>query len=167
MFCPQCRAEFREGFFKCPNCECDLVGALAEEEDKSEKLRQLAASGGAVRIARASYREAAQMVETIQHHGVDAMLTGDCEAAGGGCKRGCGGPQAYVTVLPEDAEEAVSILKSVHRGLVADMEDGSLDALDAEVDLDAEGEKKCPACGASFEGSPEECPDCGLYLGAV
>ena len=95
------------------------------------------------------------------------MLTGDCEAAGGGCKRGCGGPQAYVTVLPEDAEEAVSILKSVHRGLVADMEDGSLDALDAEVDLDAEGEKKCPACGASFEGSPEECPDCGLYLGAV
>lgn len=166
MFCPQCRSEFREGFFRCPNCECELVGELPDLEDRSEKLRQLAASGGAVRIARASYREAAQMVETIQSHGVDAMLTGDCDAATGCCKRGCGGPQAYVTVLPEDVQDAAAILREVHRNLVADMEGGSLEALDAEVDLDSEGEKTCPACGAKFEGSPEECPDCGLYLGA-
>jgi len=28
MFCPICRAEYREGFLECTDCDCDLVEAL-------------------------------------------------------------------------------------------------------------------------------------------
>jgi hypothetical protein len=35
MFCPQCKSEYREGFYKCADCGVDLVGALppASEDD--------------------------------------------------------------------------------------------------------------------------------------
>ncbi len=28
MFCPKCRAEYREGFFTCSDCHIDLVGTI-------------------------------------------------------------------------------------------------------------------------------------------
>ena len=28
MFCPKCRAEYREGFRECTDCDCDLVEVL-------------------------------------------------------------------------------------------------------------------------------------------
>ena len=28
MFCPKCKSEYREGFYKCSDCGIDLVGAL-------------------------------------------------------------------------------------------------------------------------------------------
>ena len=27
MFCPKCKSEYREGFYKCTDCDVDLVGA--------------------------------------------------------------------------------------------------------------------------------------------
>jgi len=27
MFCPKCRSEYREGFYKCPDCGVYLIGA--------------------------------------------------------------------------------------------------------------------------------------------
>lgn len=167
MYCPECRSEYREGIERCAHCECQLVVTLPEPcEDKQERLRRAVAAGEAVQIAKARYREATQMVETIQAAGVDAMLMGD-EASLGQPGRGCcGGPAFFVAVLPEDVEGAIEALRAAHRALAASDEEVSLEAMEAMVDLDAEGEKCCPACGASFDGAPEECPDCGLYLGA-
>ena len=34
MYCPSCRAEFREGFFRCEDCDADLVETLPEERVK-------------------------------------------------------------------------------------------------------------------------------------
>ena len=31
MYCPSCRAEFREGFLRCEDCDKDLVETLPEE----------------------------------------------------------------------------------------------------------------------------------------
>ena len=31
MYCPSCRAEFREGFFRCEECDTSLVETLPEE----------------------------------------------------------------------------------------------------------------------------------------
>lgn len=31
MFCPKCKSEYREGFYKCADCGVDLVGALPPE----------------------------------------------------------------------------------------------------------------------------------------
>jgi hypothetical protein len=32
MYCPICRAEYREGFFKCADCKVPLVEGLPQEE---------------------------------------------------------------------------------------------------------------------------------------
>ena len=34
MFCPACRAEYREGYFRCADCDVDLVEKLPELKDK-------------------------------------------------------------------------------------------------------------------------------------
>jgi len=34
MYCPSCRAEFREGFFRCEDCDVALVEVLPEEVSK-------------------------------------------------------------------------------------------------------------------------------------
>ena len=38
MFCPNCGAEYREGFTHCPDCNVDLVDKLPEEDkDKNNE----------------------------------------------------------------------------------------------------------------------------------
>ncbi|MCU7494520.1 MAG: DUF2007 domain-containing protein [Ignavibacteria bacterium] len=32
MFCPNCKAEYREGFTRCADCQVDLVDKLPEED---------------------------------------------------------------------------------------------------------------------------------------
>lgn len=32
-FCPVCKAEYREGFYRCSDCEVELVADLEEAED--------------------------------------------------------------------------------------------------------------------------------------
>lgn len=34
MYCPSCRAEFREGFFRCEDCDVALVEILPEQAGK-------------------------------------------------------------------------------------------------------------------------------------
>jgi hypothetical protein len=31
MFCPKCKAEYREGYYKCADCGTDLVAQLSDE----------------------------------------------------------------------------------------------------------------------------------------
>ena len=38
MFCPECKAEYREGFTRCADCEVALVRHLPKEEDKHKKV---------------------------------------------------------------------------------------------------------------------------------
>lgn len=33
MFCPACKAEYREGFYRCPDCDVDLVSFLPPRPD--------------------------------------------------------------------------------------------------------------------------------------
>ena len=166
MYCPECRSEYREGIKRCAHCECLLVEILPEpQEDKQARLRAAVAAGEAVQIAKARYREALQMVEAIQASGVDAMVMGDEKSLSQTARGCCGGPAFFVAVLPEDVESAIEALRAEHRALAAADDEVCVEAMEAMIDLDAEGEKCCPACGASFADAPEACPDCGLYLG--
>ncbi len=35
-FCPKCRVEYREGFYRCSECDCDLVDKLEPEIDDDD-----------------------------------------------------------------------------------------------------------------------------------
>ena len=39
MFCPLCKAEYREGFLKCADCQVDLVNALPIDPEPPGKFR--------------------------------------------------------------------------------------------------------------------------------
>lgn len=163
-FCPTCRSEYREGVARCTPCAQPLVPELSDgDEYKGERLRDAAKRGEASPIMRAGYPEACQMVELLQAAGLDAMVIGDPASCGKG------GPCSHflVAVLQEDVAAAVEVVRGEQTRLV-EADDASRGAnLDAMVDLDAEGQKSCPACGAAFDGAPQECPDCGLYLGVA
>ena len=38
MFCPKCRAEYREGFFECSDCQIPLVDQLPDEQQGDADL---------------------------------------------------------------------------------------------------------------------------------
>ena len=161
-FCPSCRTEYRPGVTKCVHCDKDLVVALPEADAvKSERLRAAVKEDKAARIFRAAYNESCQMVEFLQSQGLDSMVTGDPES----CGKGNQCSHFFVSVLPEDVPAAAEIMRDEQKRLL-DSDDECRGAdLDAMVDLDAEGQKTCPACGFAFDGTPEECPDCGIFLG--
>lgn len=160
-WCPKCRSEYVEGVVRCGSCEVELVEELPEiGPRRDELLRQAVAAGEALAIARASYADAGRMVEVLHNAGVDAMVSGDPAS----CGKGGSCSHYFVSVLPDDAEAANAALKAEWARL---LDNEQMSALDATVDLDAEGAKQCPACDAEFEGAPDECPDCGLFLGAA
>jgi len=37
MFCPQCRAEYREGFFRCSDCDIPLVDQLPADRSVTDR----------------------------------------------------------------------------------------------------------------------------------
>jgi hypothetical protein len=162
-YCPSCRSEYRPGVRACVHCEVDLVDALPEAEaDRAERLRRAVAEGkGARPIWRTGYAEACQRVEQLHAAGLDAMVAGDPDS----CGKGGTCSAFFVQVLEEDVPAAAKAVREDWRRLVAAEEGGTGVDPDAGVDLDAEGAHACPACAAQFQGSPQECPECGLFLG--
>lgn len=64
-----------------------------------------------------------------------------------------------------DERRARELLDAHERSRLSDEERAALDAAAAAViDFDA-AELTCPACGHTFPTGPNECPDCGLFLG--
>jgi hypothetical protein len=41
MFCPQCKAEYRQGFTRCADCDVDLVESLPVTRETNERTRRL------------------------------------------------------------------------------------------------------------------------------
>ena len=68
----------------------------------------------------------------------------------------------FLAVAKEQAEEAASLLDADWR---SELSDEAQAAAATVIDFDAE-EMTCPACLTKFATGPEECPDCGLFLGA-
>ncbi len=160
-FCPKCQTEYRPGIERCAHCEVGLVEKLADEADHGEALRAAVQKGEAAVVARMSYAEACQVVEQLHAGGVDAMVHGDPSS----CGKGGQCSHYLVAVLPDEVPAARELLRAQFKQLLVESE-VAVDP-DASVDLDAEGSHSCPACGAKFEGAPEECPECGLFLGAA
>ena len=41
MICPECKAEYREGYTKCADCEVELVDKIIAEDEGSSELEEI------------------------------------------------------------------------------------------------------------------------------
>jgi hypothetical protein len=104
MFCPKCKAEYREGFFVCSDCKIDLVPELPPEPEDYTECEYI----DLVNIETYSYRHEADLVKgLLSSNGIDAVIKDGLEAAGGAA------PNYGLLVKEEDAEEAKKLLSEL------------------------------------------------------
>jgi hypothetical protein len=72
MFCPKCGAEYREGFYRCADCEIALVHELSPVPEPSAEYLNLA------HIKTYSDRHEADLVKgLLSENGIEAYIQGD------------------------------------------------------------------------------------------
>jgi len=156
--CPVCNAEYREEFKRCTSCEVDLVDRLPEADDeKFERLEQAVEEEKASLSEPRTLEDAQRDAELLREARIHCLIWANEKVLGP-----TGVPLYYhLALLPEDVELARQTLKARREKMLA-VEGLQPDA--AVVDLSAE-KITCPACGFVFLRA-EECPDCGLFVGA-
>ena len=107
MFCPKCKAEYREGFYRCADCEVDLVPELPPEEE--QPLEQPAEYLNLVNIETYYNRHEAELAKGfLSVNGINAVVLGD---DGGGVQPGLSFSRGVRLLVKEgDVEKAKEIL---------------------------------------------------------
>jgi hypothetical protein len=72
MFCPECNAEYREGFVRCSDCDVPLVAALAPEE-----MDAVRGSEEATVFVTREMVEAETVKELLESNGIEAYISGE------------------------------------------------------------------------------------------
>jgi hypothetical protein len=104
MFCPKCKAEYREGFFICSDCKIDLVSELQPETEEYTECEYI----NLVNIETYSYRHEAELVKgLLSANGIYAVVKDGLEAAGGAA------PIYGLLVKEKEAEEAKEFLSEI------------------------------------------------------
>jgi hypothetical protein len=107
MFCPKCKAEYREGFYRCADCEIDLVDELPPEAKQlpEQPIEYL----DLVNIETYYNRHEAELAKGfLSVNGINAVVFGDdC----GGVRPGLSFSRGVqLLVKEEDVEKAKEIL---------------------------------------------------------
>ena len=125
MYCPECEGEFREGIRTCPDCEVELVEELVEPPHDPRALESVfeTPDPALLPVAR-SLLEGADIRFLVKGEEMLGLFPG----AAGGLAVDPEARAAQILVAPDVAEEA--------RALLAELEEGAGDRLDAEPDTD-------------------------------
>lgn len=143
--CPDCGAEYFAYVKECSRCMVELV---ASSEITGGAPRKKHPSEGLVCIEDGSYERANELAWQLREKGFDAtVLRAPYASCGGGF-----GVFVEQDIARDAARYRDELIKQATAGLD-----------EAEAKLKA---GLCPACGAALMGSSEECPDCGLFVGA-
>lgn len=104
MFCPKCKAEYREGFSRCADCDVDLIPKLSPEPEQSEEYVDL------INIKTYSSRHEAELAKGfLAANGVNAVVSGDDY---GGIHPGLSfSTGVRLSVKEEDVEKAKRIFR--------------------------------------------------------
>ena len=162
LYCPQCKAEYRDGFTTCYDCEVFLVGADELNRCGPASGEQGRESMVGMKCLRAGpYWELSEIYKHLCEKGVPCRLE-EAEEAQGGSSCGKVRGQFGIFVGPSDLEQAVAAQQNYLKGI---FEKDGVDLVETVVDLDS-GPVTCPACGETVRSGRTECPSCGLFLGA-
>jgi len=145
MFCPLCKAEYREGFTECSSCSTALVADDAPESERNPpRLKWVTTDRSASDRVFADLREA----------GIPCSEDAKAEywVYAFRAKR----PQFAIYIFARDAEKA---------RIASGMEFGPLHPKPTVPALDPGVPKQsCPACATEFAAGTSRCPNCGADL---
>lgn len=145
--CPDCGAEYFAYVKECNRCLSELVPA-EEMRGPAPSNAKRHPSDGLVCIEDGSYERANELAWQLREKGFDATVL---RAPAASCGGGFG---VYV-------EQGIAREAALYRDELARKLNGGLEEAEAKLRAGI-----CPACGAALMGSSEECPDCGLFVGA-
>ena len=150
-FCPECQAEYREGFTRCAECDLDLVEKLPDAFDTSdENIRRALEGKELVPITRGSLDVVKEARDLLAERSVASLVIEfDKQPLAPGVPK-----RVQLVVAESDLEQATQVLREKHQALL------DQDGLSLEVSDDA----NCPACGNPVPEEAEECPECGLFF---
>ena len=79
MFCPQCRAEYREGFFRCSDCDIPLVDQLPADRSVTDRRRGFETDHPELVVLRTfpTVIEADLAKSALESVGIDSMVRSD------------------------------------------------------------------------------------------
>jgi hypothetical protein len=103
MFCPICKAEYREGFSRCADCDVDLVDELEDEPKESPEYVDW------VKITTFSDRYEADLAQgLLEANDIEAVtFSDDCGSVDPALAYGLG---VRLLVREEDVERAKEVL---------------------------------------------------------
>ncbi len=158
--CPECHDEYLHQTTVCVHCDVELV--LHDElPDNAPSSLPEASELECVRVATSGWSVglAERLREAHIPHRVELV-----QAPGGATQTLYG-----LFVLAEDLAAAREIDAGHARREMPDLPEGfdPADMMAGPASDPEEGEAGCPACGDPFDAEAEECPGCGLFLGAA
>lgn len=165
-YCPECRAEYRDGIASCAHCEVPLiatlpeVGVCASTATMAAYLREREL----VAILAGGIDDVMEVQEMLRVRSVPTMVVQPEELAGPGMHA------VYQLALLEDDLERARTIYADHWHDGLQLEGLGHDGIgpdDEAIDLEAGGPIVCPACNETFTpvDAQAECPGCGLTLG--
>jgi hypothetical protein len=155
MFCPNCHAEFREGFTHCSECNVPLVAALPPEEVPEELEVVLTTSDGPTMVVAKSILDGADIPYITRGEEVLGIFPG----LQIGSSEIQSGDIAGLLVPKDRAEEAREMLKEVDLPPESETPDEEDDSDDDDSSNDESGD-------GSYNGH-QESNDSGRGDGAV
>lgn len=108
MFCPNCQAEYRPGFYKCADCNVDLVEELPAEEELEDEV-EYDPDVTFVEVLRTnSFTDTAVIKSMLDGTGIRYYINGETAAS-----------MHYIQpmvlmVIDEDADQAAELLKPLN-----------------------------------------------------
>jgi len=167
MYCPECRSEFREGVTHCQNCQVDLIAEAPDQDPFSspERMAQMLADKDLQAVIVGPYtsmRETQKLLSEVQIASIIAPEEGQ-ELQPGLHER------LYLMIASDDLDRVRTFFDQrweagmQTEGLML-KKPGS--TADAEEDTGSDA-APCPACSTPVPAVAEECPECGLFVGAA
>ena len=114
MYCPDCRAEYREGFETCPDCEVQLVVELPPEDPDADLVAVFETADVSLLPIVKSLLDAAEIPCVVQ--GEEALSVLPVGRWGAGISQSGRGLAATIRVEKARVEETEALLRPLAEG---------------------------------------------------
>jgi hypothetical protein len=183
MFCPECKAEYRQGFTHCADCDVDLVATQQEAMRTRSAVEENASDNLAMRVWHGTdphfYVGVMEYLETKGMYYRGRPLSpppfGSFEDEPIGA---FANPEFEIRVSKENFPLANWMLRSwkekydeteiestrIAEGSLEEFPEYEEEASEAQSKEETERKSECPLCAAEFEPEVMICPNCKVHL---